>query len=251
MRQARNRQAARTPAPSHVYRGPKYRDPQVRTRKAQKVSSIVHRLAAPGSRGFVLDVGCGSGFVAERLSQAGWRTVALDLADNRQTSGFEFLFARAEALPFRDECFSVVASNYVIEHIVDPAAHLSEVRRVLAPGGVIYLAMPNRFAILEAHYRLPFLSWLPRGLADAYVRLLRRAQDYDVFPLTRDHLLREAARVGLECDDITPWMIAETAVVEESRLARLVNALPDRALRWLSYLSPSLVFVMRRDEAEF
>jgi len=225
-------------------------DAQVRTRKAQKISSILQRLAPLGSGEWALDVGCGAGFVADYLRRLGWSVVALDIADQRTTSGFDFVVGRAEALPFPSETFSVVVSNQVIEHVVDAAAHLHEVRRVLAPGGLAYVATPNRFAVLEPHYKLPFLSWLPRGLTDAYVRLLRRVDGYDVFPLTRGRLLREAARAGLKCEDVTPWMVAETAAVERSPLARLGSALPESVLRWLSYLSPTFVFVMRRVEID-
>jgi len=225
-------------------------DPWVRTRKARKVSSILQGLAPLAADGSALDVGCGAGFVADHLRRLGWSVVGLDIADYRATSGFDFILGRAETLPFPSESFSVVVSNHVIEHVADVAAHLREVRRVLAPGGLAYVATPNRFALLEPHYKLPFLSWLPRGLADAYMRLLRRAERYDVFPLTHGRLLREAARAGLKCDDMTPRMVAATAAVERSPLARLGSALPAGVLRWLSYLSPTFVFVMRRVEME-
>lgn len=225
-------------------------DPKVRKRKAQKVAAIVQRLAPLGSGALALDVGCGAGFVADYLHRIGCSVVALDIADYRATSGFDLTLGRAERLPFGSDTFSIVVSNQVVEHVVDAAAHFSEIRRVLAPGGIAYVATPNRFAVLEPHYRLPFLSWLPRGLADAYVRVLRRAETYDVFPLTRSRLLCEAARAGLKCQDVTPWMVAETAAVEGSPLARLANVLPDGVLGQLSWLSPSFVFIMRRTEGD-
>jgi SAM-dependent methyltransferase len=40
-------------------------------------------------------------------------------------------------------------------------ALLDEVWRVLKPGGLAYLACPNRYSLVEPHYRLPFLSWFP------------------------------------------------------------------------------------------
>jgi len=225
-------------------------DPRARRRKAQKVLSILQGLAPLGAGRPALDVGCGAGFVADHLRRLGWSVVGLDVADYRTTSGFDFILGRAETLPFPSESFTIVVSNHVIEHVADAAAHLRELRRVLAPGGFAYLATPNRFALLEPHYKVPFLSWLPHRLADAYMRLLRREESYDVFPLSRGRLLREAARAGLECDDVMPRMVAETAAVERSPLAGLASALPDRVLCWLSHLSPTFVFVMRRLEIE-
>ncbi len=225
-------------------------EPQVRRRKAQKVAGILRRLAPLGSGELVLDVGCGAGFIADHLCRIGCSVVALDTADYRAASGSDLILGRAENLPFPSDTFSIVVSSQVIEHVVDSAAHLREIRRVLAPGGIAYVATPNRFAVLEPHYRLPFLSWLPRGLADAYVRVVRRGRAYDVVPLTRGRLLYEAGRAGLECQDATPWMIAETAAVEGSPLARLAGALPDGVLHQLSWLSPSFVFLMRRMEVD-
>jgi SAM-dependent methyltransferase len=47
--------------------------------------------------------------------------------------------------PFGDASFDVCVSNYVLEHVPDPALHLVEVRRVLRPGGAYAFRTPNRF----------------------------------------------------------------------------------------------------------
>src|SRR3546814_9833619 len=70
----------------------------------------------------------------------------------------------SDLLPFADDSFDVVLSNHVIEHVgeqPEQLAHLSELRRVLTPGGIGYLAVPNRWMLVEPHYRLAFLSWWP------------------------------------------------------------------------------------------
>lgn len=225
-------------------------DPDRRARKAEKVVRIIQRLVGRQPGGWALDIGCGAGYIADRLRARGWKTVALDVADYRAVRSFDFIISHAESLPFPSGTFSVVVSNHVIEHVGDAGAHLSEVHRVMAPRGVAYLATPNRLSILEPHYKLPLLSWLPQGMADGYVRLLRRGSFYDVFPLTRGDLLRRAMEAGLTCEDITRWTIAETGAVEDSWLARLLGGLPDRLLRGLSRVSPTFVFAMRPPPAD-
>lgn len=59
---------------------------------------------------------------------------------------------------------------------------LSELARVLRPSGIGYLAVPSRWMLVEPHYRLPFLSWMPQRAADAYVRLTGRGEYYDCRP---------------------------------------------------------------------
>lgn len=207
---------------------------------------IVQRLIDLQTGGRALDIGCGAGYIAAGLEEPGWRTIALDVADYRTVHTPDFVLARSELLPFPSHTFSLVMSNHVIEHVSDPRVHLSEVHRVMAPGGVAYVATPNRLWILEPHYRLPLLSWLPQRLADRYLRLLRRGTSYDVSPLTRNGLLRLSEQAGLTCQDITHWVIAETGEVEGSWLASLVSRLPEQFLGRLSWVSPTFVFAMRR-----
>src|SRR3546814_17958343 len=80
-----------------------------------------------------------------------------------------------------DVCSSDL-SNHVIEHVGNADAqrhHLDEIRRVLAPDGVVYFAAPNRWRLVEPHFRLPFLSWLPNPASDRYVRVMGRGSHYD------------------------------------------------------------------------
>lgn len=220
-------------------------NPAVRAKKADKVTRVIQRLLGSRPRGWALDVGCGAGYIAQRLDALGWNTAAIDVADYRTVPTRDLIRARAESLPFLSARFSVVVSNHVIEHVNDASAHLAEVRRVLAPGGVAYVATPNRLWILEPHYKLPLLSWLPRRFADVYVRALRRGSFFDVFPLTRGGLVRLSAEAGLQWQDITAWVISETGQVERSWPARLLGSLPQRLLSCLSWASPTVVFAMR------
>jgi hypothetical protein len=48
--------------------------------------------------------------------------------------------------------------------------------------GVCYFAGPNKYELVEPHYRLPFLSWLPRGLADRYMQVTGKGSSYPEKP---------------------------------------------------------------------
>jgi ubiquinone/menaquinone biosynthesis C-methylase UbiE len=103
---------------------------------------------APGDR--VLDLGCGTGDLAADLVRAGARVIAVDVAraalDRARTRHPELdlgLIALDGPLPFADGDFDAVWSSEVIEHVADTARWLSEVRRVLAPGGRVLLTTPS------------------------------------------------------------------------------------------------------------
>jgi ubiquinone/menaquinone biosynthesis C-methylase UbiE len=103
---------------------------------------------ASGDR--VLDLGCGTGDLAADLARAGARVIAVDVAqaalDRARTRHPELdlrLIALDGPLPFADGDFDAVWSSEVIEHVADTARWLSEVRRVLAPGGRVLLTTPS------------------------------------------------------------------------------------------------------------
>lgn len=87
----------------------------------------------------VLDIGCGPGKFRRQLGPE-TRYLGIDpiplLPD---VSGFEFARAVSELLPFEDDTFSDVVILHAIDHVKDVAATLSEVARVLSPGGRLHV----------------------------------------------------------------------------------------------------------------
>jgi ubiquinone/menaquinone biosynthesis C-methylase UbiE len=100
------------------------------------------RWLAGGARGRTLDLGCGTGRNLP-LVPPGGRAVGLDpcpqnLARARRRAPNALLVrGRAEALPFKDGAFDTVVAGFVLCSVTDPAASLTEIRRVLAPGGAL------------------------------------------------------------------------------------------------------------------
>jgi len=104
-----------------------------------------------------LDLGCGDGTFTAALARAGAKPVGVEVAEaalRRARAAhpeIRFLFAALDGpLPLDDGAFDVVWASEVIEHVGDTARWLSEVRRVLRPGGRLLLTTPNhpRLAIL-------------------------------------------------------------------------------------------------------
>ncbi len=70
--------------------------------------------------------------------------------------------ADAERLPFRAEQFQRVECDAVLEHVCDPAQVMSEIRRVLAPGGYVHLVAPFCHPFHE--YPKDYRRFTPDGL---------------------------------------------------------------------------------------
>jgi ubiquinone/menaquinone biosynthesis C-methylase UbiE len=103
---------------------------------------------AAGDR--VLDLGCGAGNLVADLQRAAASVVGVDVAEaalrRARARHPEITFLRAEIdgeLPLEDNAFDVVWSSEVIEHVADTARWMSEVRRVLRPGGRLLLTTPS------------------------------------------------------------------------------------------------------------
>ncbi|MGA2926686.1 MAG: class I SAM-dependent methyltransferase [Solirubrobacteraceae bacterium] len=102
----------------------------------------------PGDR--ALDLGCGSGEFTAALAQAGADAIGAEVAraaiararSRHPELDFQ-LVTIAGPLPFADASFELVWSSEVIEHVADTAGWLSEVRRVLAPGGRLLVTTPS------------------------------------------------------------------------------------------------------------
>jgi ubiquinone/menaquinone biosynthesis C-methylase UbiE len=102
----------------------------------------------PGDR--ALDLGCGTGDFTAALARAGADAVGADVAEaaleraRSRHRGLPFRLVPFDGpLPFDDGSFDLVWSSEVIEHVADTARWLSEVRRVLVPGGRLLLTTPS------------------------------------------------------------------------------------------------------------
>lgn len=84
------------------------------------------------------------------------------------------LDASGESLPFADDTFDIVYSANVLEHTADPYRVLLESLRVLRPGGLLHMEMPNYLSYFEGHYLVlqPPIFWKP--ILTWWVRLIFR-----------------------------------------------------------------------------
>lgn len=224
-----------------------------RLRKAEKIAAIVAR-----RKGFagahVLEIGTGAGIMAAHFTELagpGGKVIATDVCDQRQIQeGFEFFPVADITLPFPDRTFDIIIYNHVIEHVGGRDAqqqHLAEIRRVLKDDGLVYVAAPNRWALVEPHFGLALLSWLPRRLRSSYVRLARRGSQYDCDPPSYAELIKMIEHAGLRWEPCAAEAIDALALFEQHRLivrlaAKLPRSLYQRGHRFLA----TLIFIAHK-----
>ena len=226
-------------------------DEPSRRAKAAKISAVVqHFLGRADLTGLrVVDIGCSGGIIADALAAAGADVVGVDIdapglvkAQQNYGDTVSFLCADSSALPLADAAADVVVCNHIYEHVVDPWALVREMSRIVRPDGLIYLGLANRLGVMEPHYRLPFLSWLPRPLAHGYVHASGRADHYHEAFMTRAGLRRLCG--GLRVWDYTYSVLAEPERFAAEDVVRgTASRLPQRLLRALRPVVPTFVWV--------
>lgn len=152
----------------------------------------------------ILDLGAGAGIVNQMNFKGVVRKVCGVDVDPRVISNpmlDEGRIADAGGIPYPDNSFDLVFSDNVMEHIEEPAKVLSEVDRVLKPGGCFLFKTPNR-----NHY-MPLIARLtPHGFHQ-FVNRVRGRSAVDTFPTryrcnTPKHVRQFALQAGLLVEDI-------------------------------------------------
>ena len=203
----------------------------------------------------LLEIGCGSGGIAHYFAthpSLQCTVTAVDVHDNRQVrDGYVYHSVQGVQLPFDDQQFDAFISNHVIEHVGDAAAqlvHLQEIRRVLAPTGKAYLAVPNRWMLTEPHYRLKFLSWLPHAWRSPYLRWMGKGEVYDCEPLQMHELERMLAAAGLQYRNqcVEGWRATFEIERPTHWSNRVLQATPNALLNLLRPIIPTLIYHLQR-----
>lgn len=117
---------------------------------ARQAETIERWITALGRRDLdILEVGCGSGWMCERIRPYG-RVTGTDLAANvierarAEHQGVTFIAGDFLALNLAEESADVVVSLEVLAHVADQAAFIVKIARTLRPGGYLMLATQNR-----------------------------------------------------------------------------------------------------------
>ncbi|HUO85056.1 MAG TPA: methyltransferase domain-containing protein [Thermoanaerobaculia bacterium] len=234
-------------------------------------------LASDGPGPRTLDFGCGAGEIVSRLRQAGIEAFGTDVFyeggdySRHIPEGLRPFILRSEdgLIPFPDESFDLVITNQVFEHVEKLEQPLSEIHRVLRPGGRLLCLFPDRGVWREGHCGIPFLHWFPKRsrIRIRYAMVLRflglgyhkgnksiRAWSEDfcnwldqwTFYRPRREIRAAYASWFSDCIDLEPhWLLARSG-----RLAPIVGVLPGALQRLVTRKLAGLVFVCTRGERE-
>ena len=161
--------AAERGEPSHVWRAGQ-----------ERRLSMIREAAGDRLNGRVFVDGCGLGTYLEKLAVTANPAIGLDIEHERTVQARQktarVVCGAGEFLPFPADCFDLILSHEVLEHVQDDQAAIREMVRTLRPGGRLVLFCPNRGYPFETHGmywrgkyhfgNIPLINYLPRKLRD-------------------------------------------------------------------------------------
>lgn len=120
----------------------------------------------------ILDAGCGGGLSVAGMNKFGYLAFGYEIDErvfliaqqlfrenNLDESVISLVLADYGRLPYADNTFDIIFSNFVLEHVKDPVHYLSELRRILKNDGKLIVLCPNYLVPYETHYGLPFVPF--------------------------------------------------------------------------------------------
>ena len=147
-----------------------------RQQKADKIEAVLRDYLGEDIKGRrILDLGCGSGHIAEYFSHTN-EVIAADVVEQMtigRKDSLQFIKLDSASLPFEDSCFDIVIFNHVIFCLPDQYGQLKEIYRILKKEGLCYLASANRYFPIEGFTKLPLIHYLPNRLFRSLYKIIR------------------------------------------------------------------------------
>lgn len=202
--------------------------PGIRERAADSIMDL-HYLSPEAT---LLDVGCGVGQFMSTMKSLGWKVIGVDtderVVETAQAAGLDARCGLLEKLELPGASFDVITLRHVIEHVSDPAALLSEIRRILKPGGFLCIATPNADSTGQAEFGAHWLG-------------LDVSRHMQIF--TKQSLVDLSQKVGFKRIEVrSSWRITRfVATVSHAHRKHQINAYLQRVpfssrLYWMAML---------------
>jgi SAM-dependent methyltransferase len=174
-----------------------------RVRAARRLERLA--LSLLERRGRLLEIGCGPGFLLDAFRKLGWEVAGLEISPfavrhAREQLHLSVELGDVEPDRFPERRFEMVFMGDVVEHLPDPLASLTTVRRWLVPGGIAIIAVPSTLNLLSA--RAGLVAYRMQGRFKTL-----RIPPYHLFEYTPATLERMIKASGL-----VPQRIVQSAV---------------------------------------
>ncbi len=100
-----------------------------------------------------LDIGSGEGNTLIEGLRRGWNVTGIDIVDNRidkaKSEGINFITGNFIDYNFPENHFDFIYLDSVLEHVLNPREYLLKIKKILKPGGIVYIGVPNEDSLFN------------------------------------------------------------------------------------------------------
>ncbi len=228
-----------------------------RIRIAKQITNILRISSAPKNikKARVLDMGCSTGIMSNYFAAYFNEVVAIDVdkegikfaKKNFKRKNLKFIQKSAIKSEYKDNSFDIIICNQIYYWIFNQKKLFTEIHRMLKPGGFCFLGARNKYTIWDAQYYLPLLSIFPKKLADKYVRITGRAEEYNCKYLSYWQLSDLTRR--FKVSKFTPLILNNPKKYDYVNLLKyekIFRLLPLAFFSFIEPIMPNFIWILQR-----
>lgn len=147
----------------------------LRSRAKKEIEARLDRIVSwMGESGNLLDIGSGNGAFLALSMQRGFKAVGIETSrtyvkhSRINCPDIQVITKPLRDTKFPDNSFDIIHMNHVLEHVYDPMSELKEIRRILRPGGGLWIGVPNAealvYAVTNIYFRLQGKRWVSNSM---------------------------------------------------------------------------------------
>lgn len=199
-----------------------------------------------------VDIGCGSGGITYHLSPYFKNIIGIDpepwqlwIEYKKKAKNIFYIENKTEKLSILDSSVDYVVCNQVYEHVSNPEILITQIYRILKPGGLCYFSGPNILSPIEQHVMLPFVHWLPRRIGCYISKTIRPNSIFDANATHYWKILRWLRNFFVT--NAVPYIIKNPSLYKKDNLLwRILSCIPNKIIDNMTWISPTFVFILKK-----